>query len=100
MMSGKAETLSANQLLEAGGNVIGALIAAGCRGEDGHPLIGNKGAEAVSAGLAVGEQADLLAAILAMTIPEGPGPFVDILSKLGASINPNGAAEPAPPAMN
>jgi hypothetical protein len=70
-------TVEANQLMAMGGDAVASIIAAGC----GHP--GDEKAESVAAMLAVDTQADLLAAILRMTLPQGLGPFVDKLTTLG-----------------
>src|SRR6476620_10242865 len=76
------------QLMAIGGEAVAAIIAAGC----GYP--GDEKAEAVASGVSVDAQADLLAAILKLTLPAGLGPFVEKLTTLGHVIDvaPSGSA--------
>ena len=60
-----------------GGEAVAALLAAGC----GYP--GDEKAETVAASLPINLQADLLAAVMRMTLPHGLGPFVEKLTALG-----------------
>ena len=76
-------------ILALGGEVIAAIIAAGTGST------GDENAEKAADNLSLEEQADLLAAIFRMTMPNGVGPFVDRLTALG--INPGGAAGSATP---
>ena len=76
-------------ILALGGEVISAIIAAGT----GSP--GDAQAEKAADNLSLEEQADLLAAIFRMTMPNGVGPFVDRLTALG--IGPEGASASATP---
>lgn len=64
-------------LLSLGGEVVAAIIAAGT----GAP--GDAAAEKAADRLSVDEQADLLVAIIELTMPRGLGPFVEKLSRLG-----------------
>lgn len=66
-----------DRLLALGGEVVAAIIAAGT----GMP--GDTAAEQAASRLPVDEQADLLVAILELTMPRGLGPFVEKLSRLG-----------------
>ena len=66
-----------DDLLKLGGDVIAAIIAAGT----GAP--GDVGAEKAADNLTLEEQADLLAAIVELTMPRGLGPLVEKLSRLG-----------------
>jgi hypothetical protein len=68
--------VQADQLLAIGGDAVAAIIAAGC----GSP--GDNAAETVAGSLSLGIQADLLAAILRLTLPKGVGPFVEKLTAL------------------
>lgn len=66
--------VDASRWLEIGGDAIAALIAAGT----GHP--GEEEYEAAAARLGLEAQAELIAAILKVTMPGGPGPFVEKLT--------------------
>ena len=66
-----------DELLKLGGDVIAAIIVAGT----GTP--GDTQAEAAADSLTLEEQADLLAAIVELTMPRGLGPLVEKLSRLG-----------------
>jgi len=70
------------QLMAMGGDVVAAIIAAGC----GCP--GDQHAENVADGLAIEVQLDLLSATLRLTLPGGFGPFVEKLNVLGGLIQP------------
>lgn len=75
MMVGRE--VSVDRLIELGGDAVGAIIAAGT----GHP--GDPDHERIAAGLLLEEQADLLAAILRITLPKGVGPLVEKLTAMG-----------------
>lgn len=66
-----------DELLKLGGDVVAAIIATGT----GAP--GDRAAEAAADNLTLEEQADLIAAIVELTMPRGLGPLVDRLSRLG-----------------
>jgi hypothetical protein len=72
MMVGKE--VSVDRLMEIGGDAVAAIIAAGT----GHP--GEPDHEAVAANLNLGEQADLIGAIIKLTAPKGVGPLVEKLA--------------------
>lgn len=84
MLSGRE--VNADRLIEIGGDAVAAIIAAGT----GYP--GNEQAEAVAGSLSLDEQADLLAAIVKLTMPGGVGPFVEKLSALGLGLGGGGGA--------
>ena len=75
LMTGREVAL--DELLKLGGDVVAAIIAAGT----GTP--GDAQAEAAADNLTLEEQADLIAAIVELTMPRGLGPLVDRLSRLG-----------------
>ena len=76
-------------ILGVGGELVAAIIAAGT-GAPGDPA-----AEAAAGRLGIDEQADLLSAILRVTLPKGVGPFVEKLLALGAALDA-GSAGTAP----
>ncbi len=69
--------VSPEDLLKMGPAALAAVLAAGT----GEP--GNEAAETSAARLTLGDQADLLAAILRVTLPGGLDPFVEKLAGLG-----------------
>ena len=71
------QEVEADQLFAMGGDAVAAIIAAGC----GYP--GDDSAEVIGGALSLDVQADLLAAILRLTLPRGIGPFVEKLTALG-----------------
>ncbi|RWO35919.1 MAG: hypothetical protein EOS11_33305 [Mesorhizobium sp.] len=75
-----------DQLLGMSDEVIAALIAAGCSNID----------EANADNLALDEKAELLAAIVRVTMPRGPGPFMATLTALLGTVG-GGAASPTAP---
>ena len=75
------QNVEADQLMAMGGDAVAAIIAAGC----GYP--GDEKAETVAGSLAVAAQADLLAAIMRVTLPAGLGPFVEKLTALGGVLD-------------
>jgi hypothetical protein len=75
VMTGREVAL--DDLLKLGGDVIAAIIAAGT----GAP--GDVDAERAADNLTLEEQADLLGAIVELTMPRGLGPLVEKLSRLG-----------------
>lgn len=75
------ESLDVDVLMSMGGDIVAAIIAAGC----GSP--GDVTAEKTACALDIGAQADLLVAILRVTMPGGVGPFVAKLSNLSSLLN-------------
>lgn len=75
LMTGREVAL--DDLLKLGGDVIAAIIAAGT----GAP--GDAGVEKAADNLTLEEQADVLGAIVELTMPRGLGPLVERLSRLG-----------------
>ena len=74
--------IGVEMLMSVGGEAVAAVIACGCG------YLGNEDAEAKAASFSLDVQADLLAAILRLTMPQGVGPFVEKLSALGAVLAP------------
>lgn len=79
LMSG--QQVETDALMNIGGDAVAAIIAAGC----GYP--GDEQAEDVAGKLAIDAQADLLAAIMRLTLPAGLGPFVEKLTALGGILD-------------
>jgi hypothetical protein len=75
------QEVQTEQLMTMGGEAVAAIISAGC----GYP--GDEKAEAVAGRLSIDAQADLLAAILRLTLPVGLGPFVEKLTALGGILD-------------
>ena len=75
------QEVQTEQLMTMGGDAVAAIIAAGC----GYP--GDEKAEIIAGRLSIDAQADLLAAILRLTLPGGLGPFVDKLTALGGILH-------------
>lgn len=87
LMTGREVAL--DELLKLGGDVVAAIIAAGT----GVP--GDAQAEAAADNLTLEEQADLIAAIVELTMPRGLGPLVDRLSRLGLLAGGGASVTPA-----
>ncbi|TIX27303.1 hypothetical protein [Mesorhizobium sp.] len=90
LMTGRE--IGPERLMQMGGDVVAAVIAAGI----GFP--GDEGQEAAAGRLNVEAQADLLAATLRLTFPNGLGPFVEKLTALGAVMGGEAAASAKAPA--
>lgn len=88
MMVGKS--IDASRLLAIGGDAVEAIIAAGL----GFP--GDEDQERAAGTLALEEQADILSAILRLTLPNGIGPFAQQLAALGGILNGEGPSPKAP----
>ena len=73
------------EIMAVGGDLVAAIIAAGT-GDPGDPV-----AEEAAGRLGIDEQADLLSAILRVTLPKGVGPFVEKLLALGAALDAGSA---------
>jgi hypothetical protein len=81
VISGRSDDMTAEKLMEAAPEAVAAAIAAGT----GAP--GDKAAEAKAAGLSLGDQVNLLDAIIRLTFPAGLGPFVEQLTRLANSVS-------------
>ena len=87
MMTGKAPDPA--RLVEMGGEAIAALIAAGT----GHP--GDQQHEAIASTLSMEAQMDLISSIIRVTLPGGPGPFVEKLTALMAGVGAHSSSAQA-----
>lgn len=88
MMSGRGG-VDASRLIAAGGSLAGAVIAAGL----GYPGIEDQ--EEAATRLPIGDQVDLLEAIIKVTLPNGVAPFVEKLTALGVLVAGPSATAPA-----
>lgn len=77
LMGGKSEEVTPDALMQFAPRAVAVAIASGTG------LSGSKEGEAAAAKLSIGEQVELLAAIIDMTFPQGFGPFVERLDSLG-----------------
>jgi len=75
LLSGNS--VGAEDVITTCGDAVGAIIACGCN------LGRNAQAEEIAARLTIGEQLDLLSAIIRLTVPEGFGPFAKKLEAIG-----------------
>lgn len=80
------ENVSIERVLQIGGEVVPATIAAAC----GH--VGDSAYEEKAAGLSLDAQADFIGKIWPLTFPNGVGPFAKKLEALGGVL----AAGPKP----
>src|SRR5690242_8734885 len=74
-------SMSADNAIGMGGEIVAAVIAAGC----GYP--GDKKAEEVAARYSLNYQVDFLEAIKRATFPNGLGPFVQKFAKLAEGLD-------------
>jgi hypothetical protein len=85
------QEVEVDQILAMGGDAVAAVIAAGC----GYP--GDNAVEAIAGNLSLDIQADLLAAILRLTLPRGIGPFVEKLTGLASILGVDDAPSDTAP---
>ena len=85
LMTGREVAL--DDLLKLGGDVVCAIIAAGT----GSP--GDHAAETAADNLSLEEQADLLGAVVELTMPRGLSPLVEKLSRLGLMAGASSATQ-------
>lgn len=99
LVASRGQDVKAEDLMKLGSDVVAVIIAAGC----GKP--GDRKFEDKAASLGAGEQLDLIAAIIKLTMPQGIGPFVEKLAGLaGVSLGEGapgwGAAMKSPEQLN
>lgn len=78
LLSGK--TVDVDRLLSMGGDIVGAIIAAGCG------KTGIKDEEIAASNLPLELQSEFLAKIIKVTLPNGVAPFVERLNGLMGSV--------------
>lgn len=78
LLSGKS--VDVDKLLSMGGDIVGAIIAAGCG------KVGIKEEEIAASNLPLEVQSEFLAKIIKVTLPNGVGPFVEKLNGLMGSV--------------
>ena len=86
VISGMDLKVTPEGLLSTVPEAVAAIIAAGT----GHP--GDADHEAIAAGLTLGEQVDMLEAIVEATLPGGVGPFVEKAAAFLEELNGDTAA--------
>lgn len=79
-----------DDLIGLGGEVIGAILAAGTG------AAGDEAAEAAARRLGVDEQLDLLSAIMRVTMPKGVGPLAAKLEAMGLLLDAGAVSDTAP----
>jgi hypothetical protein len=89
----KSVDVSPERLVELVPDAIAAVIACGVG------KVGDAETEKVAEGLPAGDQLELLAAILEVTMPRGAGPFVERLTGLAAAVN-GGVSGTAPASIS
>lgn len=67
-------------VIRMGPDIVAAIIAAAC-GNPGHEKV-----EAFARELGAGVQVEILTATLKLTMPRGPGPFVELLKAAGLDV--------------
>lgn len=80
LLTGKAPDLSPDAIVKLVPDGIAAIIAAGC-GSPGDPA-----AEKVADGLSAHHQVAFLEKIVKLTMPEGAGPFVEMLARVAGGL--------------
>lgn len=99
LVASRGQDVQAADLMKLGSDVVAVIIASGC----GKP--GDKKFEEKAATLGAGEQLDLIAAIIKLTMPQGVGPFVEKLAglagvSLAADVPGWGRATKSPEQLN
>lgn len=72
--------LKVADVLKMGPDIVAAIMAAAC----GSP--GSEQAEAFCKEMGAGIQAEILTHVIKLTMPRGPGPFVDLLKAAGLDV--------------
>jgi len=86
--------IDAQQLIDMGGEIVSAVIAAGTENEAPQEEV----EEAIRKNTALEEQVKLLAAVIRVTLPNGVGPFVESLEDLSGVVEAaGGGASPKAP---
>jgi hypothetical protein len=81
-LTGAGVQLDAQAIIALVPRAVSVIIAAGC----GH--VNDPEAEAAAGNLTAEEQADAVSTIVALTMPNGIGPFVQKLTALGGALEP------------
>ena len=81
LMSKFGSGMTAAMIMKAGPEVMATVIAAAC-GDTG-----NEAAERIAATLGAGTQAEILTHVVKLTMPRGPGPFVELLKAAGLDLS-------------
>ena len=89
LFNGRSPTINFVAIQSLVPRAIKVIIAAGC----GTP--GDEQAEVAAGRLTIDEQADLLNAIVMLTLPHGLGPFVQKLAALGSALGVDQVGERA-----
>jgi hypothetical protein len=83
--------VTAAAIFKAGPDIVAAVIASAC----GNP--GVKAVEELAASFGAGLQAEILTHVIKLTMPRGPGPFVELLKAAGVDLDKVSAAVSLPP---
>ena len=86
LMSKLGGKMTAAMIMQAGPEVIATVIGRACSDQGDKPEVRMR-AEAIAATLGAGIQAEILTHVVKLTMPRGPGPFVELLKAAGLDLS-------------